>query len=90
MTEDAVWTDRVGLYCLSLILMRGDQTVPAAHVPGYLRFQIEAALQAGLSDIADALDKSALAYEQGHHDLAYSILLNAIVPPETPETCTGQ
>ena len=83
---DAVWNDRVALYCLSLILSRGDSTVTDADVPGYLRFQVQAARQAGLGDIADALDKAADAYEQGHHALAYASLLDAIVPPETPET----
>src|SRR5262245_30304422 len=86
MTADAAWNDRVALYCLSLILMRGDQTILDPDVPGYLRFQVDAARQAGVSDIADALDQSADAYEQGHHSLAYSILLDAIVPPEAPET----
>jgi len=86
MTADAVWNDRVGFYCLNLILGRGDPAVPDAKVPGYLRFQIQAAQQAGLSDLATALDKSADAYEQGHHGIAYSILLNTIVPPETSET----
>ncbi len=83
---DAIWNDRVGLYCLSLILARGDQAVPDAKVPGYLRFQMLAAQQAGLGDIVDALDKSALAYEQRHYGLSYSVLLNAIAPPETSET----
>jgi len=83
---DADWNDRVGFYCLSLILMRGDQTIPDAKVPGYLRFQVRTAQQAGLGDIADALDKSAPAYEQGHHSHGYSILINAIVPPAASET----
>ena len=62
---DADWNDRVGFYCLSLILMRGDQTIPDAKVPGYLRFQVRAAQQAGLGDIADALDKSPLPMSKG-------------------------
>jgi hypothetical protein len=82
---DAVWNDRVALYCLSLILSRGDSTVTDADVPGYLRFQVRAARQAGLGDIADALVTTADAYAQGHHAFAYAILLNAILPPETPE-----
>jgi hypothetical protein len=81
---DAVWNDRVALYCLSLILSRGDSTVTDADVPGYLRFQVQAARQAGLGDLADALTTTADAYAQGHHGFAYAILLNAIVP-ETPE-----
>jgi len=85
MTGDAVWNDRVALYCLSLMLSRGDSTILDAYVPGYLRFQTEAARQAGKGDIADALATAADAYAQGHHGLAYSILLNAITPPEAPE-----
>ena len=34
---------------------------------------------------ADALAKTADAYAQGHHGFAYAVLLNAIMPPETPE-----
>ena len=83
---DAVWNDRVGFYCLSLILMRGDQTVPDAKVPGYLRFQVQAARQAGLGDLADVLATAADLYAQGHHGFAYALLLNAIVPPEASET----
>jgi hypothetical protein len=67
------------------MLTHGDQSIPVAEVPGYLRFQCTAALFAGLADIADALDKAADAYEQGHHGFAYAILLKAIVPPATPE-----
>jgi len=82
---DAVWNDRVALYCLSLILSRGDPTVADADVPGYLRFQVQAARQAGLGGIADALATAADAYAQGHHGTAYAVLLNAIELPETPE-----
>jgi hypothetical protein len=82
---DAVWNDRVALYCLSLILSRGDPTVPDADVPGYLRFQCRAARLAGIGDVADALVTAADAYAQGHPSFAYAILLNAIVPPETSE-----
>ncbi len=81
---DAVWNDRVALYCLSLILGRGDSTVLDADVPGYLRFQMQAAREAGLGDIANALGKAADVYAQGHHGFAYAILLDAIMPPETP------
>jgi len=79
---DAVWNDRVALYCLSLVLSRGDSTVADADVPGYLRFQVQAVRRAGLSDIAAALATAADAYAQGHRSFAYSILLSAIVPPE--------
>jgi len=82
---DAVWNDRVALYCLSLILSRGDPAVPDSDVPGYLRFQCNVLRQAGLGDIADALATTADAYTQGHHGFAYAVLLNAIVPPEKPE-----
>lgn len=82
---DAVWNDRVALYCLSLVLSRGDSTIPDADVPGYLRFQAQAARQAGLGDVADALATAADAYAQGHHTSAYATLLDAIVPPETSE-----
>jgi hypothetical protein len=82
---DAVWNDGVALYCLSLVLSRGDSTVPDADVPGYLRFQCGAARQVGLGDVADALATAADAYAQGRHGFAYAFLLNAIMPPETPE-----
>jgi len=81
----AVWNDRVALYCLSLILSRGDPTVADADAPDYLRVQVQAAWQAGLGDIADALATAADAYAQGHHGAAYALLLNAIELPETPE-----
>jgi len=84
-TSNAVWNDRIALYCLCLILSRGDATVPDTHVPGYLRFQVQAARLAGQGDIADALATAADAYAQGHHGLAYSILLSAIGPLATPE-----
>jgi hypothetical protein len=82
---DAIWNDRVALYCLSLILSRGDPTVLDADVPGYLRFQMQAARKAGLGDIADALAKAADAYTQGHHGFAYAILLSAVMPQEIPK-----
>ena len=82
---DAAWNDRVALYCLSLILSRGDAAVPDADVPGYLRFQVQAAQQAGLGDIADALTTTADAYAQGYHGFAYAILLDAVTPPEIPK-----
>jgi len=81
----AVWNDRVALYCLSLILSRGDPTVADADVPGYLRFQVQAASQAGLGDVADALATAADAYARGDHVAAYAVLINAIVPAETSE-----
>ena len=86
MTEDAVWNDRVGLYCLSLVLSRGDSTIRDAGVPAYLRFQCTAARLAGRDGVADALDKAADTYAQGDHGFAYAILLTAIGPPATPET----
>jgi len=86
MTEDAVWNDRVALYCLSLMVNRGDPTIPDADVPGYLRFQGTAARLAGRSEVADALDRAAETYVQGDHGFAYAILLKALVPPTTPET----
>jgi hypothetical protein len=46
---------------------------------------VQAARQAGLGDVADALDKAADAYAQGYHGVAYAILLGAIVPPEASE-----
>ena len=85
MTANAVWNDRVALYCLSLMLSRGDSTILDADVPRYLRFQTQAARQAGLGDVADALATASDAYAQGHHGLAYSILLNAVGPLEPPE-----
>jgi len=85
MTADAVWNDRVALYCLSLMLSRGDSTILDADVPGYLRFQCKAARLAGLGDVSDALATAADAYAQGHHGFAYSILLNAVGPLEMPE-----
>ena len=86
MTEDAVWNDRVALYCLSLLLSRGDASILDSQVPGYLRFQGTAARIAGRDEVADALDKAADTYAQGDHGLAYAMLLEAIVPPEAPET----
>jgi hypothetical protein len=86
MTEDAVWNDRVALYCLSLLLGRGDASIPDTRVPGYLRFQCTAARIAGRDEVADALDEAADTYAQGAHGLAYAILLKAMAPPETPET----
>ena len=85
MTADAVWNDRVALYCLGLMLSRGDSAVSDAEVPGYLRFQCTAARLAGRDEVADALDKAADTYEQGRHGFAYAILLKVTVPPETPE-----
>jgi len=63
-------------------LSRGDSTVTDANVPGYLRFQMQAARQAGLNGVADALARAADAYAQGLHGLGYSILLDATVPPD--------
>jgi hypothetical protein len=86
MTEDAVWNDRVALYCLSLLLSRGDASISDTQVPGYLRLQCTAARIAGRDEVADALDEAADTYAQGAHGLAYAILLKAIAPPGRPET----
>jgi hypothetical protein len=77
---DAVWNDRVALYCLNLVLRRGDSTIPA-DVPGYLRSQCNAARLSGRDELADALDQAADTYAQGDRGVAYAILLGAMVPP---------
>src|SRR5262249_29163361 len=41
-TADAVWNDRAALYCLHLVLSRGDANIPSADMAGFLRSQSDA------------------------------------------------
>ena len=83
---DADWNDRVGFYCLSLILCVVTKPSQTPKYPAICVSKCELRSKRDWVTFADALDKSALAYEQGHHSHGYSILINAIVPPAASET----